>query len=51
MTFSLFCGAPSMGVDWWVKVPYGGWSHQPLAKGKGVIVKWGLEEAGGKPAT
>ena len=42
--------APSMGDDWWVKVPYGGWLHQPLAKGKGVTVKWGLEEAGGKPA-
>jgi len=45
----LLC-APSMGDDWWVKVPYGGWSHQPLAKGKGVTVKWGLEEARGKPA-
>jgi len=24
--------------------------HQPLAKSKGVIVRWGLEEAGGKTA-
>jgi hypothetical protein len=34
-----------------VKDPYGGWSHQPLAEGKGVAVRRGLEEAGGKPAT
>jgi hypothetical protein len=31
-----------------VEVLCGGWSPKPLAKGKGVIVRWGLEEAGGK---
>jgi len=25
--------------------------HQSLAEGKGVTVKWGLEEAGSKPVT
>jgi len=34
-----------------MKDPYGGWLQQPLAEGKGVIVRWGLEEARGKPAT
>ena len=43
--------APSMGIDYKVKDQNGGRLHQPLAKGKGVIVRWGLEEAGGKPAT
>ena len=34
-----------------VKDPYGGWLHQPLAKGKGVVVRRSQEEAGGKLAT
>ena len=31
-----------------VKVPYGPKWSEPLAEGKGVIARWGLEEAGGK---
>ena len=34
-----------------VKVLCGGGSTEPLAKGKGVVVRRGLEEAGGKPAS
>ena len=34
-----------------VEVPCGGGSTEPLAKGKGVVVRRGLEEAGGKPAS
>ena len=33
-----------------MKDPCGGWSHQPLAEGKGVAVRRGLKEAGGKTA-
>jgi len=40
-----------MGDGYRVKVPNGGWSHQPIAKGKGITARWGLEEARGKPAT
>jgi hypothetical protein len=42
---------PSMDVDWRVKVPCGGWLHQPLAKGKGIVAKRCLKEAVGKTAT
>ena len=34
-----------------MKDPYGGWSHQPLAKGKGVAARRGPKEAGGKTTT
>jgi len=40
-----------MGADLEVEVLYGGGSTEPLAKGKGVTVRWGLEEAGGKAAS
>lgn len=43
--------APGMGADLKVEVLYGGGSTEPLAKGKGVIVRWGPEEAGGKVAS
>ena len=43
--------APGMGIDLGVKVPCGGGSTEPLAKGKGVVARRGLEEAGGKPAS
>ena len=46
-----FVCAPGMGVELEVKVLYGGCSTKPLAKGKGAIVRWGLEEAGGKTAS
>ncbi len=42
---------PGMGIDLEVKVLCGGGSTEPLAKGKGVVVRRGLEEAGGKPAS
>jgi hypothetical protein len=34
-----------------VEVPHGGGSTEPLAEGKGVSARWGLEEAGGKAAS
>jgi hypothetical protein len=40
--------APGMVRILGVKVPYGPKWSEPLAEGKGVIVRWGLEEAGGK---
>jgi len=40
VTYLQFCvGAPSMGADWRVKVPYGGWLHQPLVEDKDTIVR------------
>jgi hypothetical protein len=43
--------APGMGADLEVEVLYGGGSTEPLAEGKGVAVRRGLEEAGGKAAS
>jgi hypothetical protein len=43
--------APGMGADLGVEVPHGGGSTEPLAEGKGVSARWGLEEAGGKAAS
>ena len=43
--------APGTGADLEVRVLYGGSSTEPLAKGKGVAVRRGLEEAGGKAAS
>jgi hypothetical protein len=43
--------APGMGADLGVGVSHGGGSTEPLAEGKGVAVRWGLEEAGGKAAS
>ncbi len=47
----LYTRAPGMDADLEVKVLYGGGSTEPLAKGKGVAARWGLEEAGGKAAS
>jgi hypothetical protein len=43
--------APSMGADLWGESPLRWRWPEPLAEGKGVIARWGLKEAGGKPAS